>query len=84
VGRVRVALGLAECVMLAMQISIATWVQVGATLAKKGHQMEKALPSPAHCEHRVRTVAVQEEVLAEDAQHPVGHKEDDNLKHRLL
>jgi len=46
--------------------------------------MENALPSPAHCEHRVRTVTVQEKCLAEDAQHPVGHEKYDNLKHSVL
>jgi hypothetical protein len=46
--------------------------------------MENAPPLPAHREHRVRTVTVQEKCLAEDAQHPMGYEKYDNLKHRVL
>src|SRR5262249_5979962 len=74
--RVRVALGVRERVMLAVQDGICARDQEQRPLRDEREQVEPAIPEPGQSVHAMYAVAVQEERLREDRQRPVGNEED--------
>ena len=70
-GRMRVALGVAEGVVLAVEDRITARIQVGTALDQPGDEVEHALGPRAHGVHLVGRVAVLEQALEEHGQEPV-------------
>ena len=78
----RVALGVAEGVVLAVQDRITARIQVRTALHQPGEEMDHPLGPRTHRVHLVGRVAVLEDALEEDAEEPVAGEE--GVNHALL
>src|SRR6267142_2547741 len=74
-GRVRVAIGVAERVVLAVQDRVGARVQVRAALHQEREEVQHALGALRHGVHAVRGIPMLEQALEEDAQEPVRDEE---------
>lgn len=64
--------------MHAMQNSIGSRREVGATLPNPGEEVEELFPVLVHYEHLMGGIAVKEETLAKQGEIPMKQKEDNN------
>ena len=75
-GRVRIALGVAERVVLAVEDRVRARIEVRAALHQEGEEMKHPLPARTQGVHLVGSVAMLEQALEQHAQEPVGSEED--------
>ena len=68
---VRIALGVAEGVMLPVQDAVRARVQIRASLHQEGEEVQHALGALRHVVHPMRRIAVLEQALEEHAEKPV-------------
>ncbi len=72
----RVPFRVAVRMMHPVHNGVGAGIQERGTLRDEGEEIEEPLPEPAHGEHPVRRVSVQEECLTEEREEPVTEKKE--------
>lgn len=78
IGGMRVTLRIRVGVVHPVHDGVGAWCKVGGALRKIGSEVKKALPRLFHRKHLVRSVAVMEKSLKEQANEPMPKKKPNN------